>query len=143
MFFDLKLNDASFQFMPESHAGGFLQIRVLLENIFSVFPRRIEQPGIPYGVSVPKSGESSLAPSIQFSRTSDLKVCLCYLDSVSGFDFTLGGGVKYFFNELDLPWLGFRFDFRYHFITNGLAFAGNDVSPRHNEFTFGGVLRPF
>jgi len=42
-----------------------------------------------------------------------------------------------------LPWLGARFDFRYHFITSGLAFEGNEVSPRHTELTFGVVIRPF
>lgn len=64
-------------------------------------------------------------------------------ESVTGSEFHFGGGVKYFFEEQDLPWLGVRFDFRYHFVTDGLAFHGNDASPRHTEFTFGGVIRPF
>jgi opacity protein-like surface antigen len=76
-------------------------------------------------------------------QTSDPTSPIAGVESVSGFDFTFGGGVKYFFKGLDMPWLGFRFDLRYHFITNGLAFEGSEVSPRHTELTFGGVLRPF
>jgi opacity protein-like surface antigen len=76
-------------------------------------------------------------------QTNDPTSPIAGVESVTAFDFTFGGGIKYFFDGLDMPWLGFRFDFRYHFITNGLAFEGNDVSPRHNELTFGGVLRPF
>lgn len=64
-------------------------------------------------------------------------------ETVTGLDFNFGGGVRYFFDEQDLPWLGVRFDLRFHFISNGLAFDGNEASPRHTEFTFGGVIRPF
>jgi hypothetical protein len=76
-------------------------------------------------------------------QSSDPTTPIAGVESVNGFDFMLGGGIKYFFNGLEMPWLGFRFDFRYHFLTSGLAFEGNEVSPRQNEFTFGGVLRPF
>jgi opacity protein-like surface antigen len=76
-------------------------------------------------------------------QTSDPTSPIAGVESVSGFDFTVGGGIKYFFNGLDMPWLGFRFDLRYHFLTNGLAFEGNEVSPRQSELSFGGVLRPF
>lgn len=65
------------------------------------------------------------------------------IDSVSGIDFNFGGGVKYFFEGPGLPWLGVRFDIRYHIISEGLAFIGNEASPRGTEITIGGVVRPF
>ncbi len=65
------------------------------------------------------------------------------VESTSGTDINFGGGIRYFLEGPDMPWLGFRFDFRYHMISDGLAFAGNEVSPRHTEFTLGVVLRPF
>ena len=100
--------------------GGSLVFQYPLENGFT-----------PYGAA-------------GFGRqSSDPTTPIAGVESVNGFDFMLGGGIKYFFNGLEMPWLGFRFDFRYHFLTSGLAFEGNEVSPRQNEFTFGGVLRPF
>jgi hypothetical protein len=65
------------------------------------------------------------------------------VESATGYDFTFGGGVKYFLNGINMSWLGARFDFRYHFISGGLAFEGNEVSPRHTEYSFGVVIRPF
>jgi hypothetical protein len=64
-------------------------------------------------------------------------------DSISSTDFNLGGGVKYFFEGQNLPWLGVRFELRYHLISDGLAFFESEASPRNTEFTFGGVVRPF
>jgi hypothetical protein len=64
-------------------------------------------------------------------------------DGVTSNDINLGGGVRYFFEAQDLPWLGVRFDFRYHMVSEGLAFDGNEASPRFTEYSFGAVFRPF
>ena len=64
-------------------------------------------------------------------------------ESVNGNDINFGGGVRYFLEGPNLPWLGFRFDFRWHRVSNGLVFEGNDASPRFTEMTLGVVLRPF
>ena len=64
-------------------------------------------------------------------------------DVVNGNDINYGGGVRYFLEGPNLPWLGFRFDLRFHRVSNGLAFEGNEVSPRFTEMTLGVVLRPF
>jgi len=63
--------------------------------------------------------------------------------TVSTLDFNLGFGVKYFFEDQYLPWLGLRLDVRWHFVDEGLAFSGESVSPRHTEVAIGVVLRPF
>ncbi len=65
------------------------------------------------------------------------------IDTVSGIDFNFGGGVKYFLEGPGLPWLGVRFDIRYHMISEGLAFIGNEASPRGTEITIGAVVSPF
>lgn len=61
------------------------------------------------------------------------------LDSVGSLAVNVGGGVKYFLK----PWIGARFDARYHFISDGLAYSGAASSPRHGEFSVGAVVRPF
>ncbi len=62
---------------------------------------------------------------------------------MNGNDINFGGGVRYFLEGPNLPWLGFRFDFRWHRVSNGLVFEGNEVSPRFTEMSLGVVLRPF
>jgi hypothetical protein len=58
---------------------------------------------------------------------------------LSSIDVNLGGGAKVFFNR----WIGARVDVRYHLVSEGLAFPGSESSPRHTEFSIGGVLRLF
>lgn len=65
------------------------------------------------------------------------------VDTVSTLDFNLGFGVKYFFEDQYLSWLGVRLDVRWHFVDEGLAFSGESVSPRSTEVVIGAVLRPF
>ncbi len=65
------------------------------------------------------------------------------IDSASGLDFNFGGGVKYFFTNQGLPWLGARFDLRWHYLSEGLAFYDNEASPRYTEISIGVVARPF
>ena len=63
------------------------------------------------------------------------------IESISGNDFNFGGGVKYFFRNP--VWLGLRFDVRFHFVSDGLAFAGNSADPNGTELTVGAVFRFF
>jgi hypothetical protein len=65
------------------------------------------------------------------------------IESSDSLDFNFGGGVKYFFTNQGLPWLGARFDLRWHYLQDGLAFYDNEVSPRYSEITIGAVVRPF
>ena len=58
-------------------------------------------------------------------------------DSSNGLN--IGGGVKYFFASA--PWVGARFDLRYQFLSDGLAFAENSVEPRNTELTIGVAFR--
>jgi hypothetical protein len=64
-------------------------------------------------------------------------------DVVNGNDINFGGGVRYFFEGQNLPWLGVRFDFRWHRVSNGVVFEGNEVSPQFTEMSLGVALRPF
>ena len=50
-----------------------------------------------------------------------------------------GGGVKYFFPGA--PWVGARFDLRYQFLSEGLAFTDQLVEPRNTEVTIGVAFR--
>jgi len=58
-------------------------------------------------------------------------------ESSDGLNF--GGGAKYFFPGA--PWVGARFDLRYQFLSEGLAFADQLVEPRNTEVTIGVAFR--
>jgi hypothetical protein len=63
------------------------------------------------------------------------------LESVSGAEFSFGGGAKYWLPSV--PWLGVGFDLRYHTATDGITFAGGDDSPRGASYTVAGMVRLF
>lgn len=63
------------------------------------------------------------------------------IDSVSGLDFNVGGGVKYWFASP--KWLGIRGDVRYHTANEGLTFPGGTSTPKGFEFTVGASFRWF
>lgn len=63
------------------------------------------------------------------------------IDSVSGFDFNVGGGVKYWFASP--KWLGLRGDVRYHTTNEGLTFPGGTSTPSGVEFSVGASFRWF
>lgn len=51
----------------------------------------------------------------------------------------IGGGAKYF--PPGAPWVGARLDFRYQFLSEGLAFGDRVVEPRNTEVTIGVAFR--
>jgi hypothetical protein len=58
-------------------------------------------------------------------------------ESSDGLNF--GGGAKYFFPGAQ--WVGARFDLRYQFLSEGLAFGDQLVEPRNTEVTIGVAFR--
>ena len=69
------------------------------------------------------------------------KETIAGVDSVSGFDFNVGGGVKYWFSSPQ--WLGLRGDVRYHTANEGLTFPGGTSTPNGFEFSVGASFRWF
>ena len=63
------------------------------------------------------------------------------IDSASGLDFNVGGGVKYWFASPQ--WLGLRGDVRYHTANEGLTFPGGTSTPKGLELTVGASFRWF
>jgi hypothetical protein len=61
------------------------------------------------------------------------------VSSTSSNGVNVGGGAKYFFPSA--PWVGARFDLRYQFLSEGLAFADQLVEPRNTEVTIGVAFR--
>lgn len=73
-------------------------------------------------------------------RTSP-KQTISGIESASGFDFNVGGGVKYWFSSL--RWLGLRGDVRYHNASDGLTFPGGTSTPKGLEYSVGASFRWF
>lgn len=61
------------------------------------------------------------------------------VETVSTFDFNVGGGLKYWFTAP--RWLGIRVDARYHSASDGLTFPGGSSSPKGLEFTVGASFK--